>query len=108
MSELNFKKIKKFFSFAKGLDIGSTFSWIVLFVFFVLLNIGIAIFSIYLYVQISRGGFFNVAEEPNENTKIIRISKSKLTKIISSFEEKSKRFEELKKQKPNYVIDPSL
>ncbi len=108
MSELNFKNLKKLFPFKQGLDIGPSFSWIVVFVFFVFLNIIVVFFNIYLYIQISRGGFFSVEEDFVETTKIIRLSKSKLTKIISSFDDKSKKLDELKGQKPNYVIDPSL
>ena len=82
-----------------------TRDWKIILLVFILLNAAIVIFSTYLFLQINKGEIFLV--EPTQSSIIDTVDRDLLSETIFLFEEKSRQFEKLKKNKPT-LVDPSL
>jgi len=110
MFNLEFKKIKKIFSFKTSdrLCFDCSCGWISLLLFFVILNVSLVVFSIFLHIKISKGEAFVVEGGGGEELNFSQINKSDLDKIIYDFSLKKDYFDNLKQKKSINVVDPSL
>ena len=72
--------------------------WILVFCFFLLLNLINVLFSAYLFLQINKGSIFVV--QIDETAKVIVLNLKQLDKTLNFFEEKETKFLELKKNLP--------
>lgn len=72
--------------------------WILVFGFFLFLNLIIVLFSTYLFLQINKGSIFVVQRD--ETAKVIVLNLKQLDKTLNFFEEKETKFLELKKNLP--------
>jgi hypothetical protein len=81
------------------------FIWSMVVVLGLILLIGSAIFSSFLFLKISSGGVFQV--DKNESKYLELINRNKLDSVLNAYRNKAETFEELKRIKP-LVIDPSI
>lgn len=103
--------IKKIFgiNFKDIFNVSYSDGWIGLIIFFLLLNISLATFNLFLYIRIDNNQAFVISnEEKEEITHISQINKNKLNKTIDIFNKKSEDFESLKKVRVDDIVDPSI
>lgn len=79
--------------------------WKIILFIFSITNIILAVFSAYLFLQINKGEIFLV--EPTQAIIVDTIDREALKEVLLLFEEKSRNFEDLKRNKPT-LVDPSL
>lgn len=106
----NFKKnIGKFFRKKRGVfepkEINPQRDLGIVVIIFILSSIVAMFFGVYVYREISKGGFF--VDSNKEEILIESIDRSELVKAVEFYELKEKIFQEVKSKKPE-IIDPSL
>ena len=79
--------------------------WKIILSIFIFINVGVVVFSWYLFLQISGGDIFNIKE--STAVSVETIDRKLLSDTVISFEDKVREFEGLKDNKPR-VVDPSL
>ena len=79
-------------------------AWRNILILFVVLNIGIVVWSGYVWVSIKSGGVFNSATQGAQDSSTL--NRAKLDKIAERFDSEAKHFDDLKLAQPTYV-DPS-
>ena len=79
--------------------------WKLIFIIFIIINIAAITSSAYLFNEINKGEIFLV-ETPLPKA-VNTIDKIQLQEILFTYEEKTRKFEAIKKRKPT-LIDPSL
>lgn len=72
--------------------------WILVFAFFLLLNLINVLFSAYLFLQIDKGSIFVVQRD--EETKVTVLNLKQLDATLNFFKEKETKFLELKSNPP--------
>ncbi len=82
-------------------------AWFLLIIFFTFVNIIILGYSAYLYFRIDLGKASNSNIEVNTDEGL-RIRKSDFLKVINYFDNKESEFNQLRKDGPTKIIDPSL
>jgi len=80
------------------------FDWKVMIILFFFIWIGIIVYSTKIFFDVDKGAFFTTETSEIQTTPII--NKKTLEAVVSIFEEKNKKIEELKVSSPS-VPDPS-
>jgi sensor histidine kinase YesM len=81
--------------------------WVITLSFFLLVSVGIVVFSLSLYLKIDKGEIFLSGEIKGETVEFNKIERDELTKVINSFNKRAEKLEEIKKE-DNDIVDPSL
>lgn len=112
MEDFNIKKILKKLTKlvgGRGVHVGRSIThpsrdWKIILVAFTILNIIMAVFSTFLFLQINKGEIFVVDVPIPSSTN--SLNREELQNILSFFEEKKRAFVSLKINKPT-LVDPS-
>lgn len=96
-------KTKKFYEDKDNLDANRI--WKIMIMIFIIINLSIVVLSWFLFLRINSGEIFIITQD--SQVSIDTINRNLLHDTISSFEEMSDEFEELKIKKLN-ILDPSL
>lgn len=104
-----YEELKKRFSL-RGLSFWSTRGgsthpkrdWLILFIVFLVVLIGIILFSVYLFLEINRGELYTLSSASSQ--KLDTIDRTLLTETLTSFEEKARRFSKTIDNPPNIPI----
>lgn len=109
MKSIDIKKIFSRITNIKRLEFKSVsskarFDWKVMIIIFFFIWIGVIVYSTTIFFDIDKGTFFTSEVVQNQQTSII--NKKTLDTVITMFEEKSKKLEELKTNTVS-IPDPS-
>lgn len=110
MQTIDIKKTKRssIFKFTNLFSFNRTDIWFSFLIFFILVNISIILFSLYLYIQIDSGKIFIVEDSSALDAKIDKIDIEKMSNIIKDFDNRENQFNLLLQEKQIDIVDPSI
>jgi len=79
--------------------------WKIILGAFAALNIVVAGFGVYMFLQVQQGAFFGGDADASDTVQLTQIDKTTLTEVIEYYEQKRATFEQYR-QSPPRLVDP--